>query len=83
MAIPGTTLCISRHLELTELLLSTLSVPHSIKFHLKTLAVQIHDEADASLFSSPVGSLCHTRGVVRRPSFVVRRTSCVVCVHQE
>ena len=31
--------------------------------------------------SSPVGSLCHTRGVVRRPSFVVRRTSCVVCVH--
>ena len=28
----------------------------------------------AKLFSSPVGSLCHTRGVVRRPS-------CVVCVH--
>ena len=26
------------------------------------------------LFSSPVGSLCHTHGVVRRPS-------CVVCVH--
>ena len=28
----------------------------------------------AKLFSSPVGSLCHTCGVVRRPS-------CVVCVH--
>ena len=31
--------------------------------------------------SSPVGSLCHTRGVVRRPSSVVCRMSCVVCVH--
>ena len=29
------------------------------------------------IFSSPVGSLCHTRGVVRRPSFVVRRVSSV------
>ena len=25
------------------------------------------------VFSSPVGSLCHTRGVVRRPSYVVCR----------
>ena len=31
------------------------------------------------IFSSPVGSLCHTRGVVRRPSSVVRRPSYVVC----
>ena len=31
------------------------------------------------IFSSPVGSLCHTRGVVRRPSFVVRRLSYVLC----
>ena len=30
-------------------------------------------------FSSPVGSLCHTHGAVRRPSFVVRRPSYVVC----
>ena len=29
------------------------------------------------VFSSPVGSLCHTRGVARRPSFVVRRVSSV------
>ena len=28
-------------------------------------------------FSSPVGSLCHTPGVVRRPSSVVRRLSSV------
>ena len=28
---------------------------------------------DNSIFSSPVGSLCHTPGVVRRPSSVVRR----------
>ena len=28
-------------------------------------------------FSSPVGSLCHTRGVVRRPSSVIRRVSSV------
>ena len=33
----------------------------------------------ACFFSSPVGSLCHTRGIVRRPSFVVYHTSCVVC----
>ena len=32
-------------------------------------------------FSSPVGSLCHTPGVVRRQSYVVHRPSCVVCVH--
>ena len=32
-------------------------------------------------FSSPVGSLCHTRGVVRCPSFVVRRTSCANVHH--
>ena len=32
-----------------------------------------------SIISSPVGSLCHTRGVVRRPSSVVRRPSYVVC----
>ena len=31
------------------------------------------------LVSSPVGSLCHTRGIVRRPSFVVRRPASVVC----
>ena len=30
-----------------------------------------------TIFSSPVGSLCHTRGVVRRPAFVVRRVSSV------
>ena len=29
------------------------------------------------VFSSPVGSLCHTPGVVRRPSYVVRRPSSV------
>ena len=29
----------------------------------------------ASFFSSPVGSLCHTRGIVRRLSSVVRRVS--------
>ena len=30
-----------------------------------------------NLFSSPVGSLCHTRGVVRRLSSVIRRVSSV------
>ena len=30
------------------------------------------------IFSLPVGSLCHTRGVVRRPASVVRRPSFVV-----
>ena len=34
--------------------------------------------AHATVFSSPVGSLCHTRGVVRRPASVVRRPSFVV-----
>ena len=28
------------------------------------------------IFSSPVGSLCHTRGIVRRPTYVV-------CVHHK
>ena len=32
------------------------------------------------LFSSPVGSLCHTRGVVRRPSSVVCRVSSVCTI---
>ena len=32
----------------------------------------LHLTADG-FFSSPVGSLCHTPGVVRRPSSVVRR----------
>ena len=31
------------------------------------------------IVSSPVGSLCHTPGVVCRPSSVVRRESSVVC----
>ena len=30
-----------------------------------------------TLISSPVGSLCHTRGVVHRPLSVVRRVSSV------
>ena len=34
----------------------------------------LHCHVMSLIFSSPVGSLCHTRGVVRRPS-------CVVCVH--
>ena len=29
------------------------------------------------IFISPVGSLCHTPGVVRRPSSIVRRVSSV------
>ena len=33
-----------------------------------------------TIFSSPVGSLCHTRGVVRRPSFVFRSPSYVACL---
>ena len=33
----------------------------------------------AQIFSSPVGSLCHTHGVVQRLSSVVRRPSSVVC----
>ena len=33
--------------------------------------------SSCSIFGSPVGSLCHTRGVVRRPSSVVRRVSSV------
>ena len=36
-------------------------------------------KVSACIFSSPVGSLCHTHGVVRRPSSVVRRPSYVVC----
>ena len=30
-----------------------------------------------SIISSPVGSLCHTPGVDRRPSYLIRRTSSV------
>ena len=33
----------------------------------------------SSFISSPVGSLCHTRGVVQRPASLVRRESSVVC----
>ena len=36
-------------------------------------------ENDHYIISSPVGSLCHTPGVVRRLSSVVRRESSVVC----
>ena len=42
-------------------------------------AKKINNMFLSSFFSSPVGSLCHTRGVVRRPAFVVRRPSYVVC----
>ena len=41
-------------------------------------AKKINNMFLSSFFSSPVGSLCHTRGVVRRPSSVVRRPSYVV-----
>ena len=41
---------------------------------------QILIRSDKSrLFSSPVGSLCHTHGVVRCPSFVICRPSHVEC----
>ena len=39
--------------------------------------VFVNSAVSLVIFSSPVGSLCHTRGVVRRPSCVVRRVSSV------
>ena len=42
-----------------------------------TLAIKLCLQEHTIFISSPVGSLCHTRGFVRRPSSVVRRVSSV------
>ena len=56
----------------------------SLLFSVQNIKMCAHKTANninIDVISSPVGSLCHTHGVVRRPSFVIRRISCVIFTH--